>query len=125
VVAALQRAEVQARSTQDPLVALQWLEKSQFDLILLDVEMPGLDGFEVCKRLRALPGYQRTPVIYVTSHGDFDHRARSVLSGGNDLISKPVFPIELAVKAVTHMLKSGLAETPPPAGAQSSSSART
>jgi len=67
--------------------------------------MPGMDGFELCKRLRLLPGYAQTPVIYVTSHSDFENRTKSVLTGGNDLISKPVFPIELAVKAVTHLLK--------------------
>ena len=73
-----------------------------------------MDGFEVCKRLRALPGYAKTPVVYITSHGDFNHRAKSVLSGGNDLISKPVFPIELAVKAVSHVVKRQLAETSAP-----------
>jgi CheY-like chemotaxis protein len=105
VVAALHRAQIQARSTDDPIVGLQWLKENRFDLALLDIEMPGMDGFELCRRLRTLPGYQKIPVIYVTSHSDFESRARSVLSGGNDLISKPVFPMELAVKAVTLLLK--------------------
>jgi CheY-like chemotaxis protein len=64
-----------------------------------------MDGFELCRRLRTLPGYQKTPVIFVTSHSDFESRARSKLSGGDDLISKPVFPMELAVKAVAQLLK--------------------
>ena len=72
VVAALQRAHLQARSTDDPMVGLQWLKESRFDLVLLDIEMPGMDGFELCRRLRTLPGYQKTPVIYVTSHSDFE-----------------------------------------------------
>ena len=110
VVAALRRAEVKAQSIEDPLAALQLLAKRPYDLILLDIEMPGLDGFELCRRVRLLPGHQKTPVIYVTAHADFDSRARSVLTGGNELISKPVFPIELAVKAVTHMLKAQLAQ---------------
>ena len=55
-----------------------------------------------------MPGYRHTPVIFVTSHGDFVNRAKSILSGGNDMISKPVLPIELAVKAVTHLLKANL-----------------
>jgi CheY-like chemotaxis protein len=105
VVAALQRAQLQARSTDDPLVGLQWLKEGRFDLVLLDIEMAGMDGFELCRRLRMLPGYQKTPVIYVTSHSDFENRAKSVLSGGDDLISKPVFPMELAVKAVSLLLK--------------------
>ena len=47
-------------------------------------------------------------MIYVTSHGDFESRAKSALSGGDDLIGKPVFPMELAVKAMTHLLGSQL-----------------
>ena len=105
VVAALQRAQLQARSTDDPMVGLRWLEEGRFDLVLLDIEMPGMDGFELCRRLRLLPGYQKTPVIYVTSHNNFESRAKSILSGGNDLISKPVFPLELAVKIVALLLK--------------------
>ncbi len=105
VVSALQRAQIQSRSTEDPLVGLQWLQERHFDLVLLDVGMPGIDGFELCRRLRKLPGYEKTPVIYVTVHGDFDTRALSVLSGGDDLISKPVFPMDLAVKAVALLLK--------------------
>ncbi len=109
VVTALQRAQLHTRSTDDPLVGLQWLKETHFNLVLLDIEMPGIDGFELCRRLRLLPGHQKTPVIYVTSHDDFESRAKGVLSGGDDLISKPVFPIELAVKAVSHLLKSELA----------------
>jgi CheY-like chemotaxis protein len=105
MVSTLNRAQIQASSTEDPLVALQWLEQRRFDLVLLDIEMPTMDGFELCMRLRTLPGYDKTPVIYVTSHSDFDNRTKSVLSGGNDLISKPVFAMDLAVKTVALLLK--------------------
>ena len=105
VVAALQRAHLEARSTANPVAALQWLQQHRYDLVLLDVEMPGMDGFEVCRRLRQLPGYQVTPVIYVTSHSDFAARSKGALSGGDDFIAKPVFGMELAVKAVTVLLK--------------------
>jgi CheY-like chemotaxis protein len=109
VVSALQRAHLHASSTEDPLVGLQRLKERRFDLVLLDIELPGMDGFELCRRLRTLPGYQKTPVIYVTSHSDFESHAKSALSGGNDLISKPVFPMELAVKAVALLLKAQMA----------------
>jgi CheY-like chemotaxis protein len=78
-------------------------------LFLLDIEMRDMSGFQLCERIRALPDHQKAPVIFVTGHSDFENRARGVLAGGNDLISKPVFPIELAVKAVTHLLKARLA----------------
>lgn len=45
VLAALHRANLQARSTQAPLAGLEWLEQTHYDLVLLDVEMPGMDGF--------------------------------------------------------------------------------
>jgi CheY-like chemotaxis protein len=111
VAAALRNARLDASHTHDPIGALTRLEQAPFELIVLDVEMPGMDGFTLCKKVRALPAYQKVPIIFVTSHSDFESRIHSVLSGGDDLISKPIFPIELAVKAVTHLLRRQLPET--------------
>ena len=105
-VAALRQAQLNPRSTEDPLVAWQWVHQERFDLVLLDIEMPGLDGFQLCERLRRVPGYEKTPVIFVTIHSDFESRAKSSLSGGDDLIAKPILPMELAAKVVMHLLKS-------------------
>jgi DNA-binding response OmpR family regulator len=105
-VSALQRAKLQAQSTEDPLVAWQWLNREHYDLFLLDIEMPGMNGFDLCKRLRAVQGYEKTPVIYVTSHSDFENRTKSTLSGGGDLIAKPILPIELAAKVMMHLGRS-------------------
>ncbi len=110
-LAALSRARLTARSVENPVAALELLAKQPFDLVLLDVEMPHMSGFEVCRNLRQLPGYETTPVIYVTSHGDFESRAKSILVGANDLIAKPIFPIELAVKAVAHLIRSKLSSS--------------
>ena len=104
LVNALERAQIPVRLMGDPLAALQCLQSTHYDLILLDIEMPGMDGFEFCRKLRQLPGYADIPVIFVTSRQDFESRAQGLKSGGNDLISKPVFPMELAVKAVAHLL---------------------
>jgi len=111
VVTALQRAQIQVHSTPDPAAGLELVAKTHFDLVLLDVEMPGMDGFEFCRRLRKLPGYESVAVIFVTHHSDFASRAQSALSGGNDLIAKPIFPMELAVKAVAHLLKRQIGAT--------------
>ncbi len=112
VVSALRQAKLEPRSTEDPLVAWQWVNTEHFDLLLLDVEMPSLDGIEFCKRLRLLPAYKSTPVIFVTVHTDFETRAKSTLSGGNDLIAKPILPLELAAKAVMHLLKRQMTAAP-------------
>jgi CheY-like chemotaxis protein len=106
LAAALQGAHFQVRTTDDPLVGLQWLKERRFDLVLLDLEMPEMDGFDLCRRLRLLPVYQKTPVIHVTSRSDLESGIQSVLDGGNELIVKPVFPLELAVKAVALLLRS-------------------
>jgi DNA-binding response OmpR family regulator len=109
VLSALRQANLEARSTEKALIAWDWLQKEPFDLLLLDIEMPELDGFELCKRFRALPGREKVPVIFITGHTDFANRAKSTLSGGDDLISKPILPMELAAKAVMHLLKRQMA----------------
>ena len=110
---ALQRAHLQANAVEDPQVALKLLAESRYELVLLDIEMPLMNGFEFCQKLRAIPGYEKTPVIYVTIHSDFESRTKGVLSGGDDLIAKPFLPIELAVKVVMHLIKRRL---PQPTG---------
>jgi DNA-binding response OmpR family regulator len=110
----LERAGLKSVSVEDPLVALQLLSENFFDLVILDVEMPQMDGFALCTRLRALPQHATTPVLFVTSHTDFESRAKSIMSGGNDLIAKPFLFMELAVKALTLVLRRRLGKCPPP-----------
>jgi len=105
-MSALSRANLNGHPAESPVVALELLAEKRFDLVLLDIEMPEMTGFELCRHLRMLPAHEKTPVIYVTVHADFEHRSKSILSGGNDLIAKPIFPIELAVKAVGHLIAS-------------------
>jgi DNA-binding response OmpR family regulator len=104
-VSALQQANMEADSSQDANAALALLEKNNYDLVLLDVNMPGLTGFELCEKLRDLPQHEKTPVIFVTAFNNFENRKQSVLSGGGDLIAKPVSPLELALKVTIHLLK--------------------
>lgn len=106
VVLALSRAKLQATSMANPFDALKKLEQTPFDLVLLDIDMPGMNGITLFEKMRALPLHKRTPALYVTSLTDFKTRARSILSGGNDLITKPILPLELTVKAITQLLRS-------------------
>lgn len=105
---ALEKATLKAVSVEDPNVALKLATDSHYDLIFLDVQMPNMDGFELCTRIRALPSNKTTPIIFVTSLTDFKSRAKSTLSGGNDLIAKPFMFIELSVKALTYVLRGRL-----------------
>jgi CheY-like chemotaxis protein len=108
VSVALGKANLRCIGIEDSKMALTLLKENAFDLIFLDAEMPGLNGFELCTELRKLPTNKNTPVIFVTSLTKFEIRAQSSLSGGNDLIAKPFLMMELAVKALTYLLK------PPP-----------
>jgi DNA-binding response OmpR family regulator len=64
-----------------------------------------MNGFEVCQKIHEAPANAKTPIVFVTSLSDFETRARSTLSGGMDLIAKPILMIELSVKALTHLLR--------------------
>ena len=108
LVYALEKAKLKSVSVEDPLQAFQMLSQDQYDLIFLDVDMPNMSGFELCSRLRTLPAYKQTPVVFVTNLNDFESRANSTMSGGNDFIAKPFLFIELAVKALVYVLRGQL-----------------
>jgi len=105
VTHALEKAKLKSVSIEDPQLALNLLAQNKFDLIFLDVGMPELNGFELCAKLRALPAHKKTPVVFVTVLNDFESRANSMVSGGNDLIAKPFLFIELGVKALVHVMR--------------------
>ncbi len=101
----LEKAKLKSVAVEDPQAALKLLAENPFDLVFLDVDMPGMDGFELCTRLRNLPIHRKTPVVFVTSLSDFETRTSSTMSGGNDFIAKPFLFIELAVKALIFVLR--------------------
>jgi len=103
--AALERANLRALAFEDPLLALRVLEQNRFDLIFLDIDMPRMNGLDMCQKLRATPMNATTPVVFVTSYSDFETRAQSESAGAADFIVKPIVPIEMAVKAVLHLLQ--------------------
>ena len=105
ICSALEKAALAVTSLEDPMAAEHVLEETHFDLIFLDVEMPGQSGLELCSKIRKMTMNGTTPVVFVTAHSDFGNRANSSLSGGNDFIGKPFLPIELTVKALTWLFK--------------------
>ena len=105
VIYAQKKAQLQSINLEDPNAALKLLAEKPFDLVFLDVNMPGMTGYELCTRLRSLPLHKKTPVVFVTGLSDFDNRASSMMAGGNDFIAKPFLFIELTVKALIHVLR--------------------
>jgi DNA-binding response OmpR family regulator len=108
VVYALEKARLKSIAVEDPEQALQLLAENDFDLVFLDVDMPGMNGYELCAKLRAVPQHKKTPVVFVTSLNDFDNRTSSTMAGGNDFIGKPFLFIELTVKALIYVMRARL-----------------
>ncbi len=113
ITQALEKAKLKSTAVEDPNAGYQLLTQGAFDLIFLDVDMPGMNGYELCTKLRALPRYKTTPVVFVTGLNDFEARASSMMSGGNDFIAKPFHFMELAVKAIVYILKGKFAAPAP------------
>ena len=117
IVYALEKAFLKATAVEDGESALAKTQSTKFDLIFLDVNMPGIDGFQLCDRLRQNGPNKSTPVIFVTVNADFQVRAQSTLRGASDVIAKPFMFIELTVKALTFALRHRLDTQKPPGAA--------
>jgi two-component system, cell cycle response regulator len=77
------------------LDALETIQRTKPDIVLLDVMMPGIDGIEVCKRIKADPATQHIPVVMVTALDQPDDRVRGLEAGADDFLTKPVNDISL------------------------------
>jgi len=82
--------------------ALQAAARNPPDLVLLDIMMPGLDGYEVCRRLRAQPDTADVPIIFLSSLEDVQHKARGFEAGANDYLTKPfdLREVQMRVRAL-------------------------
>ena len=78
--------------------ALTLLQGRRPDLVLLDVLMPGMDGFETCRRIRALPEVGETPVLFLTALGDLETHKAALDSGADDFLTKPLNRTELLIR---------------------------
>jgi DNA-binding response OmpR family regulator len=87
-----------------PVRALKRRTGNGFDLIVLDIELPDANGFDLCSRFRAMPARRTTPIIFLSMHTDLKDRTESVLRGGNDYITKPFLHMELATKALSFVI---------------------
>lgn len=72
--------------------ALELADAVRPDLILLDAQMPGMDGFEVCRQLKEMPALKTTPIVFVTRFSDRAHEMRALDMGAADFVSKPYAP---------------------------------
>ena len=95
--------EYQISYTQDGYHALSLIRKNKFDLILLDIMMPEIDGYEVCKRIMANPETASIPIIFLTAKADKESVIKGFKYGASDYITKPFNPEELLSRVRTHL----------------------
>jgi signal transduction histidine kinase len=101
LVAILEGEGYELQQAKDGIRALQMLKRLQPDLILLDVMMPGMTGFEVCRRIRATPSLAEVPIILLTALDDHDSLLRGIESGADDFLTKPPDRRELVARVRT------------------------
>jgi signal transduction histidine kinase len=101
LVATLEGEGYDLQLAKDGIQALRMLQQLQPDLILLDVMMPAMDGFEVCRRIRATPSHAEVPIILLTALDDHDSLLRGIESGADDFLSKPPDRRELIARVRT------------------------
>jgi phosphoserine phosphatase RsbU/P len=82
----------------DGEMALKSAEKNPPDLVLLDIMMPGLDGYEVCRRLRAAPRTREVPVMFLSALDEVTNKAKGFEVGGNDYLTKPFEMLEVKAR---------------------------
>jgi putative two-component system response regulator len=98
VEAYLAGLDCDVRLAEDGPTALARLEAEPPDLVLLDVQMPGMDGYEVCRRIKSTIRGKLIPVVMITALNQTDDRVRALESGADDFMAKPVDRVELVAR---------------------------
>src|SRR5262244_3486282 len=105
VLETLSQAGYRVRVAPDGETALEQVQYAAPDLVLLDVMMPGIDGFETCRRLRKLPNLSQLPVIFMTALSDAQDKVRAFAAGANDYVTKPFQSEEVLARVRVHLAR--------------------
>ncbi|HEY1012528.1 MAG TPA: diguanylate cyclase, partial [Herpetosiphonaceae bacterium] len=103
IVDHLRSDDLEILTARDGATALARAQLAQPDLIILDVQMPGIDGFEVCRRLKRSPATQAIPVIFMTALSGIEDKLRGFAAGGVDYVPKPFQSEELLARVSAHL----------------------
>ncbi|WP_218644558.1 response regulator [Thiomicrorhabdus cannonii] len=99
----LEKQGYQVRAAINGEMALQSVHLKTPDLILLDIKMPNMNGFEVCQQLKADPSTESIPVIFISAMGETEDKVTAFRSGGVDYITKPFANEEVLARVNTHL----------------------
>jgi CheY-like chemotaxis protein len=111
----LERQGYDISAAQSGTQALAKVQESNPDLIVLDVMMPDMDGYEVCRRLRASSATADVPIIMFTAKTQLDDKVAGFQAGADDYLTKPVHPEELASRVEAMLMRSGRRQATSPA----------
>ncbi len=100
----------QVLQAKDGDEAVRMAEQEQPDLILLDIMMPGMDGFEACRRLKASPSTKHIPIVFLTALAQEKDVAQGLALGGDGYVIKPFNAVTLAAQ-ISYLLAPGDQET--------------
>lgn len=89
IVAGILRERYKVLTATDGMAALKILEQKVPDLFILDIDMPGMNGFELARKIRQTNNFQRTPILFLTSNSTREYVLKAIESGGSDFIVKP------------------------------------
>lgn len=103
ISAAAERAGMLVFGFTKAAEALERLQTLEADCILLDFQMPGINGLEICMRLRSLPAFQTVPIIFLSADEDKKRVMQALTAGANDYLTKPLQAQELLVRLETHL----------------------
>jgi len=98
VLSAILEGEYQLVVKDDAISALSIADADPPDLILLDIHMPGMDGFEACRVLKQMESTKEIPIIFITSLDSEQEKVRGFEAGADDYVVKPVYPLELMAR---------------------------
>jgi len=91
----LKHAGYSVATAESAREALRLAQRNHYDLVISDIGMPGMNGYELAAALRELAAYSRTPLIAVTGYSEYDDRGRAVDAGFNVHLTKPIEPMQL------------------------------
>src|SRR5205814_10344273 len=95
----------------DGASAMRIVDQITPDIVLLDAIMPGLDGFETCKRLKRDAGLSNVPIIFMTGLAETEHIVRGLEAGGVDYVTKPIVVEEMIARIRVHRAKARLTQS--------------
>jgi len=102
----LTRAGCDVQSAWNLEKALRLAEGHDFNLIVLDINLPQAGGFEICRRLRELPHLQNTPVVFMSGCATLENQQRAFVLGAVDFIEKPFAPRDFVSRILSHLKES-------------------